>query len=87
MLTKNDFENNWPEIKGGLKNFWGRLTDEEIDAVKKNIFELTELIQSKYGESKEEINEKIQRLLTSFDNDTDKGIDPDVSSYHRSPLY
>lgn len=86
MLTKKDFENNWPEIKGGLKNLWGRLTEEEMEAMKKNIFELTDLIQSKYGESKEEINEKIQRLLTSFDNDTDKGIDPDVSSYHRSPL-
>lgn len=85
MLTENDIHKNWEALKGGLKNLWGRLTEEEMEVAKKNIFELTAVIQDKYGETKHEINGKIKRLLDSFDNDTDKNIDPDVSSYHRTP--
>lgn len=86
MLTASEFDKKWPEIKSGLLNLWGQVTDEEIDAVRDNLFEITDLIQLRYGESKEEINSKIHRLIDSFDNKTDKGIEPDVSSYHRSPM-
>lgn len=86
MLTNQEFNNKWPEIKGGLRNLWGKLADEEIEAVKNNLYEITDLVQFRYGESKEEINSKIHSLIDSFDNDTDKDIDPDVSSYQRSPL-
>lgn len=85
MLTENDVNKNWYAIKGGLRNLWGRLTDEEMEAVRKNIFEISAAIEEKYGETKTEIHQKIQRLLDSFDNATDKQIDPDVSSYHRAP--
>jgi uncharacterized protein YjbJ (UPF0337 family) len=85
MLTENDVNKNWYAIKGGLKNLWGALTDNEMEAVKKNVFEISATVEKKYGETKMEIHQKIQRLLDSFDNDTDKQIDPDVSSYHRAP--
>lgn len=85
MLTSTEFDNKWREIKSGVRNLWGKLSDEEIEAVKDNLFELTDLVQMRYGESKEEINEKIHNLIDSFDNPTDKNLDPDVSSYHRSP--
>ena len=86
MLTQDQFNKKWEEIKGGLINLWGVLSEEEMESAKLNLFELTDIIQENYGESKMEINQKIHRLLDSFDNDTDKLIDPDVSSYHRSPL-
>lgn len=86
MLTKSDINKNWNEIKGALKNLWRDLTDAEMENAKENLFELTDTVQKKYGESKLEINQKLHQLLDSFDNDTDKDIDPDVSSYHRSPL-
>lgn len=86
MLTDQQFERKWGEIKGGLRNLWGRLTDDELDQYKDDIYEVTGLVQSKYSESKDDIREKLDRLMDSFDNDTDKNIDPDVASYHRSPL-
>jgi uncharacterized protein YjbJ (UPF0337 family) len=86
MLTEQQFLEKWSEIKGALLNLWGRLSDEELEAVKGNIFEISDLVQTKYGESKHEIRLKLNQLIDSFDNDTDKNIDPDVSSYHRSPL-
>jgi uncharacterized protein YjbJ (UPF0337 family) len=86
MLTEQQFNHKWIEIKGGLRNLWGKLSDEELEMVKGNIYEVTSLVESKYGETKTEIRNKIHQLIESFDNDTDKEADPDVSSYHRSPI-
>jgi len=86
MLTQQQFNNKWEEIKGALRNLWGRLEEDELENVKGNIYEVTGLVETKYGESKEEIRNKLNQLMDSFDNDTDKGLNPDVSSYQRSPL-
>jgi uncharacterized protein YjbJ (UPF0337 family) len=86
MLTERQFELNWGEIKGGLRNLWGALTDEELEEVRGNLYEVSSIVEGRYGESKTEIRHKIDQLLASFDNETDAGLDPDVSSYHRGPL-
>lgn len=86
MLNQEQFNGKWTEIKGGLRNLWGKLTDDELEQFNGNITEVTGLVERKYGETKEEIRSKLDRLMDSFDNETDKNISPDVSSYERSPL-
>ncbi len=86
MLNQEQFNGKWTEIKGGLRNLWGKLTDDELEQFKGNITEVTGLVERKYGETKEEIKSKLDRLMDSFDNETDKNISPDVSSFERSPL-
>jgi uncharacterized protein YjbJ (UPF0337 family) len=86
MLSNQQFESKWKEIKSGLRNLWGKLTDEELEEVKGNIYEVTGLVETKYHDSKEEIKKKLDSLMNSFDNDTDKSIVPDVDSYQRSPV-
>jgi uncharacterized protein YjbJ (UPF0337 family) len=86
MLNQEQFEGKWTEIKGGIRNLWGKLTDDEIEGVKGNVQEVTGLVERKYGDTKEEIKAKLDQLMDSFDNDTDKQISPDVASYQRSPL-
>ncbi len=86
MLNQDQYEAKWTEIKGGIRNIWGRLTDEELERTKGNLSEIPSLVENKYNESREEIEKKFQMLVDSFDNQTDKNLDPDVSSYHRSPV-
>lgn len=86
MLTHQQYETKWTEIKGGIKNLWGHLSDQEIENAKGNLTELTGVIEDRHHESKDEIRNKLNKLMDSFDNDTDKNIDPDVSSYQRSPV-
>lgn len=86
MLNQEQFNGKWKEIKGGIRNLWGRITDDELESLKGNITEVTGLVESKYGETKEEIKAKFDQLMDSFDNDTDKNLSPDVDSYQRSPL-
>ena len=86
MLNQEQFQGKWKEIKGGIRNLWGRLTDDEIEQYKGNITEVTGLVEERYGETKKEIREKLDHLMESFDNDSDKNITPNESSFARSPL-
>ncbi len=86
MLTDEQIKTLWPEIKGGLINLWGRLTEEELDRTNRDFSSISKIVEEKYTEERSEIKNRIDKLLSSFDNDTDKGLDPDVSSYQRRPI-
>lgn len=70
----------------GLRNLWGRLDESELDRTDGDLSSIANLVQDKYGEEKNSIRMKLDQLLDSFDNETDKGLDPDSSSYQRSPV-
>lgn len=86
MLNQEQFRTLWPEIKMGLRNLWGRLDEKELELTQGDLSSIANLVQDKYGEEKYSIRMKLDQLLDSFDNDTDKGTDPDASSYGRSPV-
>jgi len=86
MLNEDILKGKWVEFRGGVRNLWGQITDDEIDETKGSFSKLTGLIQQKYGESKESINQKLDRLQDSFDNETDMADhDTAESSYQRNP--
>jgi uncharacterized protein YjbJ (UPF0337 family) len=86
MLNQEQIKTLWPEIKGGLRNLWGRLSEEELDHTEGDLSAVASLVEEKYTEEKNEIRAKLDHLMKSFDNETDKGHDPDVASYHRMPF-
>ncbi len=88
MLNEQQIQGKWMEIKGGLKNLWGKLTDDELDQTRGNLQRVGGLVEEKYGESREDIKTKLDRLMASFDNDTDKDLThhTGTTSYERSPI-
>ena len=86
MLTNEQLKLLWPNIKAGLRNLWGRLEEEELDRTGADFSAIAGLIQEKYNEDRGSIKQKLETLMESFDNDTDKGLDPDSSSYRRTPF-
>jgi len=84
MLNYKQINFKWTEIKGGIRNLWAGISNEELDKIKGNIPAVMGLVQEKYGESKENIEEKIESLLDSFDNETDLSGRSE-SSYMRNP--
>ena len=86
MLSQEQFKTLWPEIKQGLRNLWGRLDNDELDRTEGDLSSIASLVEEKYTEGKGEIKEKLDHLMSSFDNPSDKGQEPDVSSYKRMPF-
>lgn len=86
MLNQDQLRTLWPAIKVGLKNVWGILGDEELNRTEGDLSAVASLVQEKTGEEREQIKEKLDQLLASYDNETDKGLNPDSSAYQRSPV-
>ena len=85
MLNQDQIRTLWPQMKVALRNMWGGLSEAEIEQTQGDFSAIASLVQEKFGEERDEIRHKIDQLMNSFENDTDLGIDPDVSSYKRSP--
>lgn len=86
MLNEEQLKGKWKEFKGGVRNLWGKVTEDEIDQTHGSFTKLSGIIQSKYGESKESISQKLANLRDSFDNESDKSDhDISTSSYQRNP--
>lgn len=87
MLNQEQIKGKWNEIKGGVRNLWGEITDDELDQTKGNIQAVSGIVQQKYGETKESIKKKLDSLMDSFDNETDKSLklNDGEASYQRNP--
>ncbi len=63
MSTLNDkIKGNWNIIKGNLKQKWADLTDDDLLYEEGKEEELLGRVQKKTGETKETINEFIDRM-------------------------
>jgi uncharacterized protein YjbJ (UPF0337 family) len=50
---------NWKQMKGGIRERWGKLTDDEIEEAEGNREKLAGKIQEKYGIAREEAHRQI----------------------------
>lgn len=87
MLNQEQIRGNWKEIMGGIRNLWGNITEEELAQTQGNIQAVSSIVQERYGESTTSIQEKLGKLLDSFDNDTNRNFirNDHQTSYQRNP--
>jgi uncharacterized protein YjbJ (UPF0337 family) len=55
MVNAQTLQGNWNEIKGKLRNKWGQLTNDDLQAFDGNVDRLVGLIQRKTGEARESV--------------------------------
>jgi uncharacterized protein YjbJ (UPF0337 family) len=54
---------NWNEIKGKIRQKWGKLSEQDTEVWKGNFEELSGKIQRAYGLTKEKVEEEFRSLL------------------------
>lgn len=52
-------EGNWKQFRGGVKQQWGKLTDDHLDAIDGRRELLAGKIQEAYGTTKEEVEKQL----------------------------
>ena len=62
-MNKDIFEGNWKEMKGKAKEWWGELTDDDLEKAEGKADRLVGLLQQKYGYSKEEAEKEFNKRL------------------------
>ena len=63
-MNKDIFEGKWEEIKGKMKQQWGKLTDDDFKQIEGSQQEIFGKLQKHYGYSKEEA----QKAVKEFQN-------------------
>lgn len=63
-MNKDTVQGNFQQIKGKLKEQWGKLTDDEIDQMEGKADVLAGKLQERYGWSKEEAERRAKEFQT-----------------------
>lgn len=66
-MNRDILEGQWKQIKGKVKQQWGRLTDDELDQMSGSYEELAGVIQERYGYSREEAMNELDMFLDNYD--------------------
>ncbi len=61
-MNKDQIQGNWKQLKGRVKERWGRLTDDDVDLVEGRFEQLAGKIQERYGKSREEAQKEIEEF-------------------------
>lgn len=86
MLNEKQIQEHWKNIRGGVRSMWGKISEEDLDFIDGDINKLRNLLHKKYNESDEGIEEEINKVLSSYDNESDLADhDTNKSSYMRRP--
>ena len=64
-MNQDVFEGKWRELRGKARSWWGRLTEDDVQQVAGKKDELLGRLQAKYGYSKEEAEQEIDRRMNA----------------------
>ena len=67
-MNRDVLEGKWKEMRGRVKETWGKLTDDDLDRINGKTEQLLGVLQEKYGYAREKAEEEIKRLMKSEDD-------------------
>ena len=66
-MNKDILQGNWKQFKGLAKEYWGRLTDDELDQVEGRWERLAGKLQERYGYTRQEAENAIEDFLDEYE--------------------
>ena len=58
-MNWDQIEGNWKQFKGQALEYWGDLTDDDLDRAKGQREQMVGLIQEKYGKARAEAEQEV----------------------------
>lgn len=60
-MNNDTFEGKWKQFRGQIKEWWGDLTDDDLDKVEGKADGFFGLLQEKYGYTKQEAQDQWEK--------------------------
>jgi uncharacterized protein YjbJ (UPF0337 family) len=67
-MNSDILKGKWKQMKGEFKNWWGRLTDDDLDQIAGSKDKLVGLIQERYGYDRDRAEREVDERLTSYND-------------------
>jgi uncharacterized protein YjbJ (UPF0337 family) len=65
-MDEDVLKGKWKEIKGSVKEKWGKLTDDDLTAVEGEKEKLLGLLQQKYGYAKDKAEQEYKDFIGRY---------------------
>ena len=65
-MNEDTLKGQWNQLKGSLKQQWGRLTDDDIDQIKGDRDILLGKLQEYYGKNREQNERDLETWLDGY---------------------
>jgi uncharacterized protein YjbJ (UPF0337 family) len=72
-MNSDQMEGQWKQLKGSVKQKWGKLTDNDLDVIAGKHDQLVGKIQERYGITKEEAAKQIKEWDATTHDLEDQG--------------
>jgi uncharacterized protein YjbJ (UPF0337 family) len=66
-MNQDIFEGKWTQLKGRVKEQWGKLTDDDLDQINGRAEQLVGKIQERYGIARDEAQRQVDELFSAAD--------------------
>jgi uncharacterized protein YjbJ (UPF0337 family) len=70
MVNKDILQGKWKQMRGKVKQQWGKLTGDQLDRINGTDDELTGLVQENYGYTFEKARQELDGFLQRQDPKT-----------------
>jgi uncharacterized protein YjbJ (UPF0337 family) len=75
-MNSDQMQGKWKQLKGSVKERWGKLTDDDIDVINGQHDQLIGRIQERYGMAKDEAQRQVdQWMRTNLEEEKDTGYE------------
>jgi len=69
-MNQDIFDGNWKQLKGKVREQWGRLTDDDLDKAAGKRDQVLGKIQERYGIAKDEAERQLKDFEESYSRST-----------------
>lgn len=67
-MNQDRVEGNWKQLKGKVKEKWGKLTDNDLTELEGNQEQLAGRIQERYGIAKDEAEKQVKAFRSEYND-------------------
>jgi uncharacterized protein YjbJ (UPF0337 family) len=67
-VNKDILKGKWLQVKGDIRAWWGKLTDDDVDQIQGNVEKFIGKLQERYGYGREQAEKEINDFLVLPDN-------------------
>jgi uncharacterized protein YjbJ (UPF0337 family) len=69
-MNRDILAGKWKEMKGRVKEQWGKITDDELDRAEGRADQMVGLLQQRYGYTREKAEEEYDRFLQGTESES-----------------
>jgi len=73
-MNADQLEGKWKQLRGSVKEKWGKLTDDDLDVIAGKRDKLIGRLQERYGVSKEEAEKQADSWQTTAEVEREKSF-------------